>query len=58
MSVNPTMPKDMHHSLCELRFLEFEADYVKKHKELLKTVENLTTQLNERVTKLVRVFSA
>jgi hypothetical protein len=50
------MPKDMHHSLCKLRFLEFEADFVKKHKELLKTVENLTTQLNERVTKLVRIF--
>jgi len=58
MIVNPTVPKEMNHLLCELRFLEFEAGFVKKHEELLKTVENLTKQLNEMKTRLVRVFNA
>jgi len=47
MSVNPTN---------ELRFLEFEVGYVKKHEELLKTVKNLTRQLNEVKAKQVRIF--
>jgi len=58
MIVNPTVPKEMNHLLCELRFLEFEAGFVKKHEELLKTVENLTKQLNEMKTRPVRVFNA
>jgi hypothetical protein len=56
MSVNPTIPKERNHSTSELRFLEFEAGYVKKHEELLKTVENLTRQLNEVKAKQVRIF--
>ncbi len=58
MIVNPTVPKEMNHLLCELRFLDFEAGYVKKNEELLKTVENLTKQLNGIKAKQVRIFSA
>jgi len=58
MIVNPTVPKEMNHLLCELRFSEFEAGYAKKHEKLLETVENLTKKLNEMKTKLVRVFNA
>ncbi len=58
MIVNPTVPKEMKHLLCQLRFLDLEAGYVKKHEEFLKTDENLTKQLNEMKTKLVRVFNA
>ncbi len=36
---------------------EFEASLVKKHEILLKTVENLSRQLNEVKTKLVSFFS-
>jgi hypothetical protein len=57
---NPTIPYGMNHSTSELRFLELEAGFVssKKYEELSKTVENLSKQLNERVTKLVRNPSA
>ncbi len=54
MSVNPTMPKEMNHSTCELRFLEIEAD-LKNHKKL-STTENLSKQLNEMKTQLVKIF--
>ncbi len=56
MSVNPTNPKERNHSTSELRFLEFEVGYVKKHEELLKTVENLSRQLDEVKAKQVRIF--
>ncbi len=55
MSVNLSKPQDINHSLYELRFLEIEAGF-KKQEELLKTVENLSGQLNEVKTKLVRLF--
>ncbi len=50
MSVNPTMAKDMNHSLCEHRLSEIEAR-LQKYEELLKTVENLSRRLNEKVNK-------
>jgi len=53
MSVNPTMPKEMNHSTFELRLSELEADF-KNHKELSKTVENLSNELNEMKTQLVK----
>ncbi len=55
MSVNPTMPKEINHSTYELRFFELEAD-LKNHKELSKTVENLSKQLNEMKTQLVEII--
>jgi len=56
MRVSPTTPKVMNHSTCEFRFLEVEAG-LKKHEELLKTVEDLSKQLNEMKTKQVRIRS-
>jgi len=52
IKINPTMPKEISHSACELRFLELEADYVKKHEELLKTIENLTKSHSEKLNEL------
>ncbi len=54
MYVNPTMPKEMKHSTCELRFLELEDD-LKKHVELAKTVRSHAKQLNEMKRKLVSI---
>ena len=52
MSVNQTMPKEMNSSTSELRLSEIEAR-LKKHEELLKTVENLSKRLNEKVNKTI-----
>jgi hypothetical protein len=56
MSVNQTMPQEISHSKCELRFLEFEAGYLKNHEELLKTVETLSKHLDEVKAKQARIF--
>ncbi len=45
----------MNLSTCELRLSELEAG-LKKHEELTKTVENLSKQLNEIKTQLVKMF--
>jgi len=42
MSVDPTIPKEIDHSTCGLRFLGLEAD-----------LKNLSQQFNEVKTKLV-----
>ncbi len=52
MEVNSAKLKEIHHSSCELRFLELEAGF-KKHEELLKSVENLSKQLSEVEYKLL-----
>jgi len=56
MSVSPTKQKTKEHSICELRITDLEAE-VKKHKELLKAVENLSKQLYETRTNQVIIFS-
>jgi len=56
MSVNPTLPKEISHSTYELRFLELEAGYVKKHEELLKTVESHSRKLNELKKNQARII--
>jgi len=70
MSVNPSMTQEINNSTSELRILELEAGYAKKHEELSKTVENLkknidyllknfgnlTKHLDEVKAKLVRSF--
>jgi len=53
MSVNPTMIKEMNHSTFELRLSELEADF-QHHKELSKNVENLSQELSEMKTQLVK----
>jgi len=53
MNVNPTMPKEFNHSTFELRLSELEAEF-KNHKELSKTVDNLSKELNEMKTQLVK----
>ena len=55
MSVDPTTRIEKIHSSCELRFLELEAG-LKKHEELSKTVANLSKQLDEVKTKLVKII--
>ena len=54
MSVIPTKQKTKEHSICERRISYLEAE-VKKHKELLKAVENLSEQLNLVKSKQVRI---
>ncbi len=49
------MLKEINHSTYELRFLELEAGY-KKLDELLKTVGNLSRQLNEMKINQVIIF--
>jgi hypothetical protein len=56
MNVNPAKPKEINHSSYELRFLELENGF-KKHDELLKSVENISKELNEVKSKLVKKFS-
>ena len=53
MEVNSAKLKEIHHSSCELRFLELEAGF-KKHEDLLKSIEDHAKQLNEIKSKLVR----
>jgi len=55
MSVNPIKPKEVNHSLYELRFLELEAG-LKKHEKLMQNFESHARQLDEVKTKLVRIF--
>ncbi len=55
MSVDQIKPKEINHSTYELRFLELEAGY-KKLDELLKTVGNLSRQLNEMKINQVIIF--
>ena len=55
MSVIPTIPKEVNHSSCELRFLELEAG-LKKHEKFLQIVESHAKLLDEVKTKLVRIF--
>ncbi len=54
MSVSPTKQKAKEHSICERRISDLEAE-VKKHKELLKAVKNLSEQLNLVKSKQVRI---
>jgi len=56
MSVSPTKQKKKKHSICELRITDLEAE-VKKHKELLKAVENFSKQLYETRLNQVIIFS-
>jgi len=56
MSVDSSKPQDINHPTYELRFIEIEAGF-KKQEELSKIVENLSGQLNEVKTKLVRPFN-
>jgi hypothetical protein len=58
MSVDQTLPQEISHSTCELRFLELEAGYVIKHEELLKTIETLSKHLADVKAKQVRIFRA
>ena len=55
MSVNPTDQKEIKHLSYELKFLESEVGF-KNHEKLLNTVENLSKQLNEVKSQLVRLF--
>jgi len=54
MSINPTIPNEVNHSSCELRFLELEAG-LKKHEKLMQIVESHAKQLDQIKTKLVRI---
>jgi hypothetical protein len=56
MSVNSSKPQDINQSSYDLRLIEIEAGF-KKQEELSKIVENLSGQLNEVKTKLVRLFN-
>jgi len=55
MSINPTKPKEVNHSSCELRFLELETS-LKKHEKFMQNFESHARQLDEVKTKLVRFF--
>jgi hypothetical protein len=46
MSVNPSMPQEINNSTIQLRVLELEASFAKKHEELSKTVESLKKNID------------
>ncbi len=56
MSVNQKKPQEINHSTYELKFLKFEAAVVKKHEEMIKTIEGLSMQLNEMKINQVIIF--
>jgi len=49
------MSKGMNHSTSELRLIEIEAR-LKKQEKFSITVENLSKELNEMKTQLVKIF--
>jgi hypothetical protein len=55
MSDDSTMSKGMNHSTSELRLIEIEAR-LKKQEKFSITVENLSKELNEMKTQLVKIF--
>jgi len=55
MSDDSTTSKGMNHSTSELRLIEIEAR-LKKQEEFSITVQNLSKELNEIKTQLVKIF--